>query len=95
MKPLKLSKTEQVWALLAIFSIPTAIALIQSCAPKNTIGATCPTNAICDKVDFGTGAITVCLSPNDLEQVKAAATRSRAMMGQEPNAKKADGGLVF
>jgi hypothetical protein len=92
MKPLKL-RTQII--LFAVFGVPAAIGLAESCAPKNTIGATCPTNAICDKVDFGLGAITVCLSPNDLEQVKAAATRSRAMMGQEPNIKKADAGLVF
>lgn len=79
-----------------ILGVPTAIGIAEGCSGiKNTVGATCPANAICDKVDFGAGAITVCLSPNDLEQVKAAATRSRAMMGQEPNVKKADAGLVF
>jgi len=56
-----------------------------SCAPKNTIGATCPANAICDKIDFGYGAITVCLSPGDLAKVQAGAARSRAALKSSPD----------
>lgn len=55
------------------------------CAPKNTFGAQCPANAICDKVDFGTGAVTVCLSPGDLAKVQAAAARSRAATKTPPD----------
>jgi hypothetical protein len=61
------------------------LAAAASCAPKNTIGATCPANAICDKVDFGAGAITVCLSPGDLAILQAAAARSRAAMKTPPD----------
>ena len=58
---------------------------LSSCAPKNTFGAQCPANAICDKVDFGTGAVTVCLSPSDLAQLQAAAARTRAATKAAPD----------
>lgn len=86
-KPTLLGLHFTAWALTGAglgIGIGAGIAT-SSCAPKNTIGATCPANAICDRVDFGAGAITVCLSPSDLAQVQAAAARSRAATKTTPD----------
>ena len=54
--------------------------LVAACGNvKNTPGAKCPDNAICDQVDFGAGAVTVCVStPAILAQVKQGAAELRA-----------------
>lgn len=78
MKLTRIIRTIECVAILA--SIGGMIQL--ACTPKNTVGAVCPTNAICDKVDFGVGAITVCLSPEDLIKLQAVAAQQRQLNGE-------------
>ena len=82
-----LGKTTSIsaWAITTAIALTASVIGGQSCAPKNTFGAQCPANAICDKVDFGTGAVTICLSPSDLTKVQAAAARSRAATKASPD----------
>ncbi|VVB55278.1 Uncharacterised protein [uncultured archaeon] len=72
-------------ALAIIFTLSILSPLTVACSSgiKNTIGATCPANAVCDQVDFGYGVFTACLSPSDMPKLQAAAAQSRARITQE------------
>lgn len=52
---------------------------------KNTPGAQCPPNGYCDRVDFGAGAVTVCVSSSaELAQLKNDAAALRKYKAANP-----------